>query len=182
MATDREEPARPPDPPAGSAPSEAPGGQPAPRPRSAGQPDPDERVYDTPPAYQPGPTGYYDSDNYEVEEEKNAIAPWALGIGLAALLLNITIIGVLVTPLLAIAAIVLAIISFVRSAKMRSGAKRVWMGVVGLVCAVLTLVLLGLGAMLLVSVTSEVLTECGDAIDSGNEQRIEQCLEDAFTE
>lgn len=88
----------------------------------------------------------------------------------------------LVTPLLAIAAIVLAIIAFVRSAKMRSGAKRVWMAVVGLISAVLTLIILGIGAALLIGVTGEVMDHCGEAFESGNQERIEQCLDDAFAE
>ncbi|KAA8724991.1 hypothetical protein [Corynebacterium phocae] len=120
--------------------------------------------------YGAGPVGY---ENTQIPAEKNKLAPWALGVGILALL---SLLLVLPPFLLGPIGIILAIIALVKGKKLPKELSRTWMSVVGLVTSVLAL----LGAIGFIALGVSLFNSTGaqDCMGLETQVAVEQCLEE----
>ncbi|MBV7281047.1 MULTISPECIES: hypothetical protein [unclassified Corynebacterium] len=115
------------------------------------------------------PGGHY---GYPVEQV-NKIAPWALGVSIAAVVLAVTVVGLVVAPFLAIAGIVLGIIAWVKGRKMQGPKRRVTMSIISVVISVLLLVIVAVITIFFGTLLSGVVEECQNV----PEDQMETCIE-----
>lgn len=113
-------------------------------------------------------------------QARNAWSPWALGLGIAALVCSgflwIIGLGVILGPILGIIAVILAIIALVKGKNYEGPGKRKGQAIAGLVTGALAL-LIGVGFFVAgMAFISEWDQQCGHL--SGPEQ--EQCIMDMF--
>ncbi|WP_454979765.1 DUF4190 domain-containing protein [Corynebacterium propinquum] len=130
-------------------------------------------------AYYAGGYGAEQSGGFEaLNESKNPVAPWALGIGILSLIGSIVLLG----SLLGIIGIVLSIVSLVVGRKRRTENRRTVMSVVGLVTSILSIVV-GIAIMIF---GFRLLDDMGfiDCYEQhgDNEAALEQCVDDAMQE
>lgn len=145
-----------------------------------GSPDPapgQTPGYGQAPAY--GAAGGVGS-TWAMAEEKNRVAPWALGLGILALLMGVSVLFSGFAFLAGGIGLILAIIALVRGRGINGPARRTGMSVAGLVMSVIGIVLsivfwVVIGAFL----TETGISECM-SISNPDAQRI--CLEDALDE
>lgn len=116
--------------------------------------------------------------------EKNKIAPWALGLGVASfvcMFLSIIPGVALLSPVLAIAGIIVSIISLVKGKKYVGSARRTGFSVTGLIMSILTLVLI-IGFVVLVMFIA-VDSGAAECFQNSNLSPADQqnCFMDALT-
>ncbi|MBP3087757.1 DUF4190 domain-containing protein [Corynebacterium sp. sy017] len=133
-------------------------------------PGTDANTYSPYSAAQPQPLSGYPA-SYR-QPEVNALAPWAMGIGIASLFLGVTI-------LLPIAGLVLSILALRKAAKMSdTDQKRKGMAITGLVTSIISLIITAIVAvfftMFVLGIKDEV-QHCDDI--TSTQQELDQCIE-----
>ena len=105
--------------------------------------------------------------------QKSKLAPWALGVGIIALLSCLFVIPpVVLGPI----GIILGIVALVTARKLPKEARRTWMSVTGLVLSVLSLLFIVVLAVIGVGIfNSANLEECMNITDPAEQQK---CVED----
>ncbi|ALC06102.1 putative membrane protein [Corynebacterium deserti GIMN1.010] len=135
--------------------------------------------------YQQDPFGGQYSGGFEnspLNATTNKAASWALGLGIASIvfvLAAITGIGALLTllsPFVAIAGIIVAIVALVKARKITGPGKRTGFAVTGLILSILTLIaVIALVAFTAVLIGSSGIGDCASLTDPAAQQ---QCVED----
>ncbi|AKE41374.1 transmembrane protein [Corynebacterium kutscheri] len=127
------------------------------------------------PAY--GAAGGY--TNYaNVPERKNNIATWALGVSIAALVLTITVIGIIGSWLFALLGIVLGIVAIMRARSIAKDGQpldkpRMGLSIASLIISVIALVL----TIVLFIGGAAVLSQFSDCFGLPEDQ-VQQCIQD----
>lgn len=121
-------------------------------------------------------------ENSPLNAEKNTAAGWALGLGIAALaclLAVFTIVGsflIFVSPILAIAGIIVAIVALAKAKNFHPARKRKGFAITGMVLSIISLILAGVMAAFAVYLLgSSGLVECAEYDDPAAQQ---QCVQD----
>lgn len=146
----------------------------------AGTPGPAQAqnpAYGSSPAYGSGPVS---GSTWAMAEQPNRLAPWALGVGILALLTGLSLFFTLFAFIPGLIGLVLSILALVRGRSLSGPSRRTGMSVVGLVLSViailLSVALWVLGGMLV----SEV--GIGDCLTLTDPAAQQQCMEDAINE
>ncbi|QGU04782.1 hypothetical protein [Corynebacterium comes] len=137
--------------------------------------------YGVTPSGSTGATGYAGvGSSWAMEEERNRVAPWALGLGILALVMGLSLI---LTGLAFIAGgigLIVAIIAIVRGRRINGPGRRTAMSVTGLVLSAVGIILsIVFWAVVTAVVTQSGISECAGLTDPDS-QRI--CVEDALSE
>ena len=126
--------------------------------------------------YGTGYTGGF--ENSPLNAPKNTAAAWALGLGIASVVSLVTMIGAFLSPFLALAGIIVAIIALVKAKNFVPANRRKGFAITGLILSIVTLILLAIGVILLIVVfSSSGLTECATLTDPAAQ---EQCIQELF--
>lgn len=110
-------------------------------------------------------------------ESKNGFALWAMILGIIALVLTVIIVGIIVSWIPAIAAIILGIIALVKSKNYAVGNARKGMAITGIVTGALSLIGILTLAMFLSPIVSDAANDCEGVPDS----EMQQCIQDSVS-
>lgn len=142
-----------------------------------------EQVPGQPPAY--GSTPGYGSvpvsgSTWAMAETPNRVAPWALGVGILALLMGISIFltGFALIP--GIIGLILGVIAIVRGRSLSGPARRTGMSVAGLVMSIIAIIFSVIFWVLIGMLVSE--SGVGDCVSLTDPAAQQQCIEDALNE
>lgn len=113
---------------------------------------------------------------WALDQKKNPLAPWALGLGIAALVLTITVIGAFISWIVAIAGIVLGIVALVKAKDYGEDGKRKVFSIIGIVLSALSLLLIVGGMMGLAAIFGPTAENCEQHQDDPT--AFQRCLED----
>ncbi|MCS5479117.1 hypothetical protein NYP18_05565 [Corynebacterium sp. YIM 101645] len=141
--------------------------------QASGQPP----AYGSTPGYGSGPVS---GSTWAMAETPNRVAPWALGVGILALLMGVSIVLTAFAFIPGIIGLILGVIAIVRGRSLSGPARRTGMSVAGLVMSIIG-ILLSVVFWVLMSmlVTESGIGDCVTLTDPGAQQ---QCIEDALNE
>lgn len=126
--------------------------------------------------YGAGPGG----STWAVEEEKNRVAPWALGVGIVALIGGLSLLFSGFAFLIGLIGLILAIVAIVRARRIQGPGRRMGMSVAGLILSVIAIALSVLFWVFVGFIISETgMMECFEISDPAQQQT---CLENSFNE
>lgn len=128
-----------------------------------------------------GATGYAGaSSTWAVEEESNRVAPWALGLGILALIMGVSLILSGFAFIAGGIGVIVAIIALVRGGRIAGPGRRTAMSVTGLILSVVAVIL----SIVFWVIVSVVISESGIGecmgITDPDAQRV--CVEDALNQ
>lgn len=128
-----------------------------------------------------GATGYAGAgSSWAMEEERNGVAPWALGLGILALVMGLSLILTGFAFIAGGIGLIVAIIAIVRGRRINGPGRRTAMSVTGLVLAAVGILLsIVFWAVITAVVTQSGIGECASLTDP-DAQRV--CVEDALNE
>ena len=135
-----------------------------------------------------GAGGYPSASAYGGVEiqERNTLAPWALGLSIAAIVFAISIIGLIIAWLPALVGLILSIIAVLRAKKIQGPYRRMGMSVASLIISGLTTALFVIGIIgfsILMANSGEAIQKCQNdypANSSAQQQCINDAVQDAF--
>ena len=165
-------------------------------PRQPGHPDYDAYQYPTgspeptagqtpsygqTPSASTGTPGYAGAQStWAMEEERNRVAPWALGLGIIALIMGLSLILSGFAFIAGGIGLVLAVIALVRGRRIEGPGRRTGMSVTGLVLSAVGIILsIVFWVVASVLLTQSGIGECMDITDPAQQQ---QCVEDALNQ
>ena len=126
--------------------------------------------------YGSGYTGGF--ENSPLNAPKNTAAAWALGLGIASIVTLVTVFGAFLSPFLALAGVIVAIIALVKAKNFVPANRRKGFAITGLILSILTLILLAIGVILILVVfSSSGFSECATLTDPAAQ---EQCIQELF--
>ena len=130
-----------------------------------------------------GAGGYPSAPAYDGVEiqERNTLAPWALGLSIAAIVFAISIIGLIIAWLPALVGLILSIIAVLRAKKIQGPYRRMGMSVASLIISGLTTALLVIGIIgfsILMANSGEAIQKCQNDYPT-NSSAQQQCINDA---
>ncbi|RSZ61661.1 hypothetical protein EAH68_12230 [Corynebacterium hylobatis] len=130
-----------------------------------------------PPAYGSGPVS---GSTWAMAETPNRVAPWALGLGILALVMAVSLFLTAFAFIPGIIGLILAIIAIVRGRSLSGPSRRTGMSVTGLVMSIIAIVLsVGFWVLMGLLVSESGISDCATLTDPAAQQ---QCLEDALNE
>lgn len=143
-------------------PEQAPGQQPA---------------YGSTPGYGSGPVS---GSTWAMAETPNRVAPWALGVGILALLVAVSLFLTWLAFIPGVIGLILGVIAIVRGRSLSGPSRRTGMSVAGLVMSIIAIILSVVFWVLMGMLVSETgIDSCVTLTDPAAQQ---QCLEDALNE
>lgn len=129
------------------------------------------------PAYGSAPVP---GSSWAMAEKPNSLAPWALGVGILALLMGISIFLSGFAFLAGIVGVILAAIAIARGRKLSGPSRRMGMSVTGLVMSIIAIVVsVVFWVLIAMLVSSSGISDCVSVTDPDAQQ---QCVEDALNE
>ncbi|MDO5671180.1 MAG: DUF4190 domain-containing protein [Corynebacterium sp.] len=126
------------------------------------------------PAYGAAPGG----STWAVEEAKNGVAPWALGVGILALIGGISVFFSGFAFLIGLIGLIVSIVAIVKARKIQGPGRRMGMSVTGLILSILSIVasiLFWIFAIFIL--TDSGMMECFNLSDPNAQQT---CINDAL--
>ena len=114
-------------------------------------------------------------------QERNTLAPWALGLSIAAIVFAISIIGLIIAWLPALVGLILSIIAVLRAKKIQGPYRRMGMSVASLIISGLTTALFVIGIIgfsILMANSGEAIQKCQNDYPT-NSSAQQQCINDA---
>lgn len=129
------------------------------------------------PGYGAGPVS---GSTWAMAEKPNRLAPWALGLGILALLMGVSLFLTGFAFIVGIIGVVVAVIAIVRGRSLSGPARRTGMSVTGLVLSVIAVILSVVFWVLMGVLLNETgISNCVSLTDPAAQQ---QCIEDAVNE
>ena len=114
-------------------------------------------------------------------QERNTLAPWALGLSIAAIVCVITIVGLVIAWIPALVGLILSIIAILRAKKIQGPYRRMGMSVAALIISGLTTVLFVIGIIgisIFMANSGEAIQKCQNDYPA-NSSAQQQCINDA---
>ncbi|HHU68109.1 DUF4190 domain-containing protein [Corynebacterium sp.] len=132
------------------------------------------------PAYGAG-YGGYSSDvgtTWAVDEEKNGVAPWALGLGILALVMGLSLVATAFAFLAGLVGLIVGVVALVRGRRINGPGRRTGMSVGGLV---LSIIAIGLSIIFWV-VFGVIMADSGmaDCLSITDPAQRQECVERAI--
>lgn len=116
------------------------------------------------------PYGYVDP----VQQPRNKLAPWALGLSIIALVCSMSMLGYVFGVSLGIVGLVLGIVALLKAGKLTGTYRRRGMAVSSIVLSVLALAIGVVFGFLVLSFLGDAVDQCGDV----PEDQIQDCVTD----
>lgn len=124
--------------------------------------------------YGGGPGG----STWAMEEEKNRVAPWALGVGIVALIGGVSILFSGFAFILGLIGLIIAIVAIVRARRIPGPGRRMGMSVAGLILSLIAIVISILFWVFAGFIINETgMMECFEISDPAQQQT---CIENSF--
>lgn len=131
----------------------------------------------TPPAppSEPGYGGSGAASTWAVDEKKNGVAPWALGLGILGLIMGLSILASGIAFVVGLIGLIVGLVALVRGRRINGPGRRTGMAVVGLVLSVITI---GLSIVFWV-VFGVIMADTGmmDCINITDSTERQECVE-----
>ncbi|MDO5511981.1 hypothetical protein [Corynebacterium sp.] len=115
---------------------------------------------------------------WALNEEKNRVAPWALGVGIVALIAAISMFFTAFAVLIGLIGLIISIVALVRSRRIQGPGRRTGMSVAGLVLSIIAIVIsilfwVFVGGL----ITQSGMLECFELTDTNQQQA---CVEESL--
>jgi hypothetical protein len=134
-------------------------------------------AYGSTPGYGSGPVS---GSTWAMAEQPNRVAPWALGLGIVALVMGVSIVLTGFAFIVGIIGLILAVIAIVRGRSLSGPSRRIGMSVAGLVMSVIAILLsIGFWVLMGMLVNESGISDCVSLTDPAAQQ---QCVEDALNQ
>ncbi|MCZ9308515.1 hypothetical protein ACUY3K_07700 [Corynebacterium uberis] len=120
--------------------------------------------------------------SWVINQEKNKVAPWALGLGIVAAVLAIAVVTSVLALPVAIAGVIVGIIAVVKARGIAGEGRRMGMSITGLVLSILVTLITGflmIMSIIFFAQHGDDLMACVDRYGSDNDQ-VASCISDAI--
>lgn len=127
------------------------------------------------PASDPGYGGSGAASTWAVDEKKNGVSPWALGLGILGLIMGLSILATGIAFVVGLIGLIVGLVALVRGRRINGPGRRTGMAVVGLVLSVITI---GLSIVFWV-VFGVIMADTGmmDCINITDSTERQECVE-----